>query len=58
MEAGLGDPFTASWQILESAVKGAKHKEVVLGRHVKGRLPMTPRFIRILRKFWERGDEL
>ena len=26
VEAGLGDPFTASWPVLESVVNGTKHK--------------------------------
>ena len=42
VETGLGDPFIASWPVLESVVKGAKRKEVESGRQEKGRLLMTP----------------
>ena len=54
MEAGFGDPFTVSWAVLESVVKEAKRKEAESGRQVRGRLPMTPGLMRILRKYWER----
>ena len=54
MEAGLGDPFIASWPVLESVVRGAKRKEAESGRQVKRRLPMTPGLMRIIRKYWER----
>ena len=51
MEAGFGDPFTASWPVLETVVKGAKRKEAESGRQVKGRLPLIPGLMRILRKY-------
>ena len=52
---GLGDPFAASWLLLEYTLRGiklrqAKHKEI----RAKKRLPVTPDILRKLRKSWEK----
>lgn len=52
---GLGDPFAASWPLLEYTLRGiklrqAKHKET----RAKKRLPVTPDILRKLRKYWEK----
>ena len=51
---GLGDPFVASWPVLECTLKGVKLQQAK--RRVsrpKCRLPVTPSILRHLRSFWE-----
>ena len=52
---GMGDPFTASWPLLEYTLRGiklrqAKHKDT----KAKKRLPVTPDILRRLRSSWEK----
>ena len=53
---GLGDPFTASWPLLEYTIRGVKLEQ---SRKVeyrpKSRFPVTPKVLKLLRDFWE-GD--
>ena len=53
--AGLGDPFAASWPLLECTLKGIK---LTQARSTAGqtrlRLPITPALLRLLREFWEK----
>ena len=51
---GLGDPFTASWPLLEYTLRGiklrqAKHRDT----RAKKRLPITPDILRKLKMSWE-----
>ncbi len=52
---GLGDPFTASWPLLECTLKGIK-REQARSRATRScsRLPVTPPILRLLRRFWEK----
>lgn len=51
---GLGDPFVASWPLLQYTLRGVKLNQ---SRNVKfrpkQRFPVTPKILRLLRKFWE-----
>lgn len=51
---GMGDPFVASWPMLECVLKGVKLKQAKcsVSRPSK-RLPITPTLLRFMRKFWE-----
>ena len=52
---GLGDPFAASWPLLEYTLRGIKLR---LARHrdtrAKQRLPITPDILRKLKSSWEK----
>ena len=52
---GFGDPFSASWPLLEYTLRGIKLRQA---RHpetrAKKRLPITPDILRKLRESWER----
>ena len=54
---GLGDPFSASWPLLEYTLRGIKLRQA---RHrdtrSKKRLPITPDILRKLRESWERDS--
>ena len=54
---GLGDPFTASWLLLEYTLRGiklcqAKHRDT----RPKKRLPISPDILRKLRMSWEKDQ--
>ena len=52
---GMGDPFTASWPLLEYTLKGLKrHQAGCKSLRSKTRLPITPNIMRQLREVWER----
>ena len=52
---GLGDPFVASWTLLEYTLRGVKVRQARQGdTRSKKRLPITPEILRKLRKFWEK----
>lgn len=56
---GAGDPFTASWPLLECALKGIKLRQAKsVATRPRQRLPITPAILRRLRKVWEanRGE--
>lgn len=54
---GLGDPFAASWPLLEYTLRGIKLRQA---RHrdtqSKKRLPITPDILQKLRESWEKDD--
>ena len=51
---GLGDPFLASWPILECTLKGVKlHQAKSLSSRPKPRLPITPRIMGLLKQYWD-----
>ena len=50
----MGDPFVASWPLLECTLKGIKLQQARNPEtKPKTRLPITPQLLRLLRKFWE-----
>ena len=52
---GMGDPFAASWPLLEYTLRGVKlHQANHKDTRSKKRLPVTPDILRKLRKTWER----
>ena len=52
---GLGDPFVASWPLLECTLKGIKLRQAKsVATRSKSRLPITPNILKHLRKFWEK----
>ena len=54
---GMGDPFTASWPLLECALKGLKRQQARKpSTRPKPRLPITPAILQSMRRFWE-GDK-
>ena len=54
--AGLGNPFSASWSLLECTLKGVKHQEArSLVTRPQSRLPITPGILRHLRGIWGRS---
>ena len=54
--AGLGNPFSASWPLLECTLKGVKHQEARSSvTRPQSRLPITPGLLRNLRGFWGRN---
>ena len=53
----MGDPFTASWPVLEAAVKGVKAQQARSGLNKeKQRLPITPAILTKLREVWEKKN--
>ena len=51
---GGGDPFVASWPLLECALRGIKLKQAKsAASRPRERLPITPRILRLLKKAWE-----
>ena len=51
---GLGDPFVASWPLLECLLKGVKLRQAKKAEsRPQNRLPITPAILRLLRSFWE-----
>lgn len=51
---GMGDPFAASWPLLEYTLRGIKLEQSKNAAfREKPRLPITPTILRLLRKFWE-----
>lgn len=51
---GAGDPFTASWPLLEYTLRGIKLKQArAPGTRSRPRLPITPNILRMLRQVWE-----
>ena len=51
---GLGDPFVASWPILDCALKGIKLRQAKkAATRPQPRLPVTPAVLRLLRQCWE-----
>ena len=54
---GLGDPFAASWPLLECTLKGIKLRLAKkAATRPRPRLPVTPAILRLLRRFWERDS--
>ena len=54
---GMGDPFTASWPLLEYTLRGLKLQQAKSkATRAKTRLPITPNILRCLRKSWERDS--
>ena len=54
---GLGDPFVASWPLLECTLKGIKLRQARrAAARPKPRLPITPAMLRLLKKYWERDS--
>ena len=52
---GLGDPFTASWPLLEYTLRGMKLSQShQVGFQPRRRYPVTPKILRLLREFWEK----
>lgn len=52
---GLGDPFVASWPMLECTLRGIKMRQAKkVATRPASRLPITPDILRLLRKHWER----
>ena len=52
---GLGDPFVASWPLLECELRGIKMKQAKKGASRPAtRLLITPDMLRLLRKQWEK----
>ena len=51
---GLGDPFAASWPLLEYTLRGIKLRQAKQETRAKKRLPVTPDILRKLRKSWEK----
>lgn len=52
---GLGDPFSASWPLLEYMLRGIKLRQAKRQEtRPKKRLPITPDILRKLRATWER----
>lgn len=50
----MGDPFEASWPLVECTLKGIKLKQAKrLVTRPRTRLPITPPLLRSMRKFWE-----
>lgn len=55
--AGAGDPFTASWPLLECTLKGIKLRQArSAASRPRQRLPITPPILRNLREVWERDS--
>lgn len=55
---GMGDPFLASWPLLEYTLRGIKLKQAQQAEfRPKPRYPMTPKVLRLLRDFWEEDKE-
>ncbi len=55
---GAGDPFQASWPLLECTLKGIKLKQAKsAASRPRQRLPITPAILRKLRKVWEQEKE-
>ena len=51
----MGDPFTASWPLLEYTLKGLKRRQAKCkSLQSKTRLPITPNIMRQLQEVWER----
>lgn len=51
---GMGDPFGASWPLVECTLKGIKMRQAKnLATRPRTRLPITPSLLRKMRKFWE-----
>ena len=51
---GLGDPFVASWPVLECTLKGIQLRQAKnSATRPQHRLPVTPAILRLLRQFWE-----
>ena len=51
---GLGDPFVASWPVLECALKGIKLRQAKKSAtRPRPHLPVTPAILRRLCRFWE-----
>lgn len=54
---GMGDPFVASWPLLECTLKGLKLKQAKCpSMRSKIRLPITPVIMRQLREVWEKEN--
>lgn len=54
---GMGDPFVASWPLLEYTLKGLKLRQAKCkSTRSKTRLPITPNIMRQLRESWERDS--
>lgn len=54
--AGLGNPFSASWPLLECTLKGVKRQEARSSvTRPQSRLPITPGILRHLRGIWGRN---
>ena len=52
--AGMGDPFTASWPLLECALKGVKLRRArSQATRPRTRLPIAPQILSQLRQVWE-----
>ena len=52
---GMGDPFAASWPLLEYTLRGVKLRQAKRkDTRLKKRLPVTLNILRKLRKSWER----
>ena len=52
---GLGDPFVASWPLLESTLKGVKRQQAKKSpTQSQPRLPVTPQILGHLRDIWDR----
>ena len=55
---GMGDPFVASWPLLECTLKGIKLQQAKRrASHPQSRLPITPGILRQLRKSWETSSQ-
>lgn len=51
---GMGDPFAASWPLLECTLKGVKREQAKRAvTRPQPRLPITPAILRLLRQYWE-----
>ena len=51
---GMGDPFVASWPLLEYTLRGLKLRQAKCQTtRPKSRLPITPKIMRQLRESWE-----
>ena len=56
---GLGDPFAASWPLLEYTLKGLKLRQAKDKKsRAKKRLPITPGILRKLREVWGKEAHL
>ena len=56
---GLGDPFTASWPLLEYTLRGIKLRQAKDKKsRAKKRLPVTPDILRKLREVWSKDAHL
>ena len=52
---GLGDPFTASWPLLEYTLRGLKLRQAKDRKsRAKKRLPITTDILRKLREVWSK----